>query len=236
MCGGTHLATTAQAETFAIVHEEGVAKGIRRIVAVTRQEARKAIAHANALALELQEAAKLPDDALEPEIARLSRLIDEATVPVSRKEQLRADLGQLQERAKQARKALAQQAGKRAVEQARALAQSTGDGNPVVAIIDAMGDRGAMQSALSEVRKVLPDSPILLLSVDGEGKAALLADVPQMAIDRGLKAGDWIREVALVVGGKGGGKPNQAQGGGPEGARIRAAADRALEVALAAMA
>ncbi|MFI4915958.1 MAG: alanine--tRNA ligase [Phycisphaerales bacterium JB060] len=236
LCGGTHLATTAQAESFAIVHEEGVAKGIRRIVAVTRQDARRAIAQANALAVELQEAAKLDDAQLDPEIVRLNRLIDEATVPVARKEQLRTVLGQLQDRAKAARKAQAQQAGKKAVEQARALAQSTGDGNPVVAVIDAMGDRGAMQSALGEVRKTLPDSPIMLLSVDSENKVALLADVPQTAITRGLKAGEWVRGVAQVVGGKGGGKPTQAQGGGPEGARIREAADKAQEMALASMA
>jgi alanyl-tRNA synthetase len=236
LCGGTHLATTAQAESFAIVHEEGVAKGIRRIVAVTRQEARKAIAQANALALVLDEAKSLSDEDLEPEIARLGRMIDEAVVPVSRKDQLRTALGQLQDRAKAARKAQAQQASKKAVEQARALGQSTGDGNPVVAIIDAMGDRGAMQSAIGEVRKALPDSPIMLLSLDPEGKVALLADVPQTVVSRGLKAGDWVREVAQVVGGKGGGKPNQAQGGGPEGARINAAADKAREMALASMA
>lgn len=236
LCGGTHLATTAQAESFAIVHEEGVAKGIRRIVAVTRQEARKAIAQANALAVVLKEATALSDEDLEPEIARLGRMIDEAIVPVARKDELRTALGKLQDRAKQARKAQAQQASKKAVEQAKALAESTGDGNPLVAIIDAMGDRGAMQSALGEVRKTLPDSPIMLLSLDPENKVALLADVPQTAITRGLKAGDWVRGVAQVVGGKGGGRPNQAQGGGPEGANIKAAADKAQEMALASMA
>ena len=236
LCGGTHLATTAQAESFAIVHEEGVAKGIRRIVAVTRQEARKAIAQANALAVVLKEATTLSDEDLEPEIARLGRMIDEAIVPVARKDELRTALGKLQDRAKQARKAQAQQASKKAVEQAKALAESTGDGNPLVAIIDAMGDRGAMQSALGEVRKTLPDSPIMLLSLDPENKVALLADVPQTAITRGLKAGDWVRGVAQVVGGKGGGRPNQAQGGGPEGASIKAAADKAQEMALASMA
>jgi len=236
LCGGTHLSTTSQAESFAIVHEEGVAKGIRRIVAITRQEARDAISRADALQAELAQAVKLPDDALDAEIARLSRQIDEATIPVSRKHALRSELGGLQDRAKKARKALAQQASKKAVEQAKALAQSTGDGNPVVAIIDAMGDRGALQSALSEVRHALPDSPIMLLSLDPEGKVALLADVPQIAVDRGLKAGDWVRAVAQVVGGKGGGRPNQAQGGGPDGEQIRAAADRAQEMALASMA
>ena len=236
LCGGTHLATTAQAESFAIVHEEGVAKGIRRVVAVTRQEARRAIAHANALAVELGEAAEVSDEQLEPEIARLGKLVDEAVIPVARKAELRGKLGALQDRAKAARKALAQQASKKAIEQAKALAQSTGDGNPVVAIIDALGDRGAMQSALGEVRKTLPDSPIMLLSVDPDNKVALLADVPQTAISRGLKAGDWVRAVAQVVGGKGGGKPNQAQGGGPEGDRVREAADKGQEVALASMA
>ncbi|MEQ8317117.1 MAG: alanine--tRNA ligase [Phycisphaerales bacterium] len=236
LCGGTHLATTAQAESFAIVHEEGVAKGIRRVVAVTRQEARRAIAQAHALAVELDEAAKVSDEQLEPEIARLGKMIDEAIIPVARKAELRGRLGALQDRAKAARKALAQQASKKAVEQAKTLAQSTGDGNPVVAIIDALGDRGAMQSALTEVRKTLPDSPIMLLSLDPDNKVALLADVPQTAISRGLKAGDWVRAVAQVVGGKGGGKPNQAQGGGPGGDRVREAADKGQEVALASMA
>lgn len=236
LCGGTHLSSTAQAESFAIIHEEGVAKGIRRIVAVTRQGARDAIARADALESEIGAAARLQDAQLEPEIARLSRLIDEATIPVARKDALRGELSTLQERAKQVRKALAQQASKKAVEQARTLAESTGDGNPLVAIIDAMGDRGAMQSAVGQVRKALPDSPIMLLSLDPEGKVALLADVPQIAIDRGLKAGDWIRDVASIVGGKGGGRPNQAQGGGPDGQHINAAADKAREVALGAMA
>ena len=93
-----------------------------------------------------------------------------------------------------------------------------------------------MQSAMGEGRKALPDSPVMLLSLDPEDKVALLADVPQVAIDRGLKAGDWIKAVAPVVGGKGGGRPNQAQGGGPEGGHIKAAADKAQEVALASMA
>ncbi|MEO1277999.1 MAG: alanine--tRNA ligase-related protein, partial [Planctomycetota bacterium] len=236
LCGGTHLVSTGQAEAFEIVHEEGVAKGIRRIVAVTRGEAHQAVADAQALQAELEGVAAKPDEELPAEIARLSRTIDEATISVARKAELRETLGGLQERAKQARKAMAKAATKVAIEQAKSLAQSTGDGNPLVAIVDAVGDRGAMQSAMGEVRKVLPDSPVMLLSLDPEGKVALLADVPQVAIDRGLKAGDWIKAVAPVVGGKGGGRPNQAQGGGPEGGHIKAAADKAQEVALASMA
>ncbi len=236
LCGGTHLASTGQAEAFEIVHEEGVAKGIRRIVAVTRSEAREAIAAAEAIAAQLKQAASKGDEELPAEVARLSRTIDEATISVARKDELRRSLGELQERAKQARKAMAKAATKVAIEQAKSLAESTGDGNPLVAIIDAVGDRGAMQSAMGEVRKALPDSPVMLLSLDPEDKVALLADVPQVAIDRGLKAGDWIKAVAPVVGGKGGGRPNQAQGGGPEGGHIKAAADKAQEVALASMA
>ncbi|GIW74258.1 MAG: hypothetical protein KatS3mg103_0780 [Phycisphaerales bacterium] len=217
LCGGTHLPTTAGIESFAIVHEEGVAKGIRRIVALTRQEARKAIAQANALASELQQAADLPDEKLPQAVASLARQIDEAVVPVSRKAELRQALAQLQERLKQARKALARQATQAALAQAKALAESTGDGNPLVAILDqARGDRSAMQAAMARIRQGLPDSPVLLLSTDEDGKVAILAEVPPIAQQRGLHAGQWVRQVAQVVGGKGGGRPDQAQGGGTD--------------------
>ncbi|MEO1008348.1 MAG: alanine--tRNA ligase [Planctomycetota bacterium] len=236
LCGGTHLARTSQAEAFAIVHEEGVAKGIRRVVAVTRDEATQAIEAADGLERDLAETAKLADDQLDAHVTRLGKAIDEGTLPVSRKAELRAQLGALQDRVKAARKAQAQRAATRAVEQATGLAESMGDGNPLVEAIEAMGDRGALQQACAAIRRQLPDSPVMLLSVDADGKVAILADVPQIAVDRGLKAGDWLREVAGILGGKGGGKPTQAQGGGPDAGRLDEAIERARTIAAAAIA
>jgi len=237
LCGGTHLSRTGEAGSFAIVHEEGVAKGIRRVVALTGEEAHRAIAEADALQAGLERASSLPEAALPEAVAELSRRIDAAQAPLARKDALRRDLADLQERLKRTRKALAQQAARKAVEQATALADATGDGNPVVAALDAGGDHGALQQACAAIRRTLPDSPIMLFSADAEGqRVAILADVPQAGIDRGLRAGDWLRQAAAIVGGKGGGKPNQARGGGTRPDKIDDAIDTARDLAATAMA
>ena len=60
-----------------------------------------------------------------------------------------------------------------------------------------------------------------LASVDDDaGVVSIIAGVPSELIERGLRAGDWVREVAGVVGGKGGGRPEQAQGGGTEVGKV----------------
>jgi alanyl-tRNA synthetase len=68
----------------------------------------------------------------------------------------------------------------------------------------------------------------MLMSPDAEaGRVALMAAVPQGIIGRGLKAGDWIREVAGIMGGKGGGRPDNAQGSGQDVSKLREASSHA---------
>ncbi|RLS48194.1 MAG: alanine--tRNA ligase, partial [Planctomycetota bacterium] len=82
-------------------------------------------------------------------------------------------------------------------------------------------DPAALLSALSAVRAKRPESAILLMSADeAEGKVAIAADVPKAIQDKGLKAGDWVRAAAEACGGKGGGRPDFAQAGGKEPARL----------------
>jgi alanyl-tRNA synthetase len=59
-------------------------------------------------------------------------------------------------------------------------------------------------------------SAAVLLATRGEGKVTLIAGVTDDLVDRGGHAGNWLREVASLVGGKGGGRPQMAQGGGGE--------------------
>ena len=89
----------------------------------------------------------------------------------------------------------------------------------IVAELDTGGDRAALQAAMKTIQSSCPGKAILLASVDPDGEkpgVALLAAVPPELVKLGLKAGDWIRETAAVLGGRGGGRPEQAQGGGPE--------------------
>jgi alanyl-tRNA synthetase len=70
----------------------------------------------------------------------------------------------------------------------------------------------------------MPRSAVLLLSADeDQGTVSVAAAVPDWLIARGLKAGDWVRETSAVVGGKGGGKPDNAMGGGTDPTKVREA-------------
>jgi alanyl-tRNA synthetase len=72
----------------------------------------------------------------------------------------------------------------------------------------------------------------MLFSVDDTGKAAIHASVPDALVSKGLKAGAWLRDAAAVMGGKGGGKDDNAQGGGVEGAKVKDAMRVAEQIAL----
>ena len=106
---------------------------------------------------------------------------------------------------------------------ARSIADSasvSGD-RVIVSTIDAGDDRAALQAALKTVQDVCKNSAVMLMSrADQDGPVAIIAGVPKGLVAQGLKAGDWVKEAAEVMGGKGGGRPDQAQGGGPDGSKL----------------
>lgn len=75
------------------------------------------------------------------------------------------------------------------------------------------GDAGAMRQAIDHLRRKASPIAVLLGSVEGD-KVTLVAGISKELEARGLSAGNWIRDVATVVGGKGGGRPDLAQAGG----------------------
>ena len=79
---------------------------------------------------------------------------------------------------------------------------------------------------MNSLAKKAPSHGIMLASVTGD-RITFVAAVSDDMIARGLKAGDWIRETAKVAGGGGGGKPNMAQAGGKEPAKLRDALEKA---------
>ncbi|MEO0631191.1 MAG: DHHA1 domain-containing protein, partial [Planctomycetota bacterium] len=227
-CGGTHLAKTGEAAAFALVQETGVAKGIRRVEALTGVAAQAALATAQGLDVRITEIEGLADGEVASAMGEVSAAIDGMTMSLSDKARLRGRLAGLQDRAKAASKAAAKQAAERAVAEARQLAESAAaDLRPViVGRIEAGEDRGALQAAIKVIAEKNTGSAVLLGSASHD-KVALIAQVPDALVKRGLKAGDWIRTTAEVCGGKGGGKPQQAQGGGTEPEKLREALKRA---------
>jgi len=232
-CGGTHLTRTAEAGAFAIVTETGVAKGIRRIEALTGGPAHDAFVHANTLAGSIEAAARLDDDRLEPVVRGLTNQVEQATIPLPRKHELKQALADLQERVKKAKKARAKILARQAVERAKTIAAEA-DSEVIVETLDVAGDRGALQQALQTILGNAPGAAVMLLSAGDDPdnpSVAVIAGAPEAAVERGLRAGDWVRHVCEILGGKGGGKPTQAQGGGKDVEKLNEAIEKAREFA-----
>jgi len=231
-CGGTHLLSAADAEEFAIVVEEAVSKGVRRVTALTREPARQARRRAEEISSRLSGAERLGDQYLAPEVSELQEMIEREELPVARRADLMRRLTTLQDRLKAARKQAAAAGKNQAIAAAKALAQEA-SGPFIVGLIPAGSDRGSLLAAMDTLRGNHPDAAILIASVDDdEGKVSIAAQVPKPLIEKGLKAGDWVRETSTACGGKGGGKPDKAQGGGTEPDKVDVALDRARAFAI----
>ena len=216
-CGGTHLARTSQAEDFVVVGEEAVAKGIRRITAVAGTAATQARANGAALEQRIDKLASQPPEVMEKRLPELLETLAGQLLPLVVKGRLQARLSQLQTQVKEHHKTQNKQVAGQVVDVARRIAEESG-GPVIVAQIDGADAKGLL-SAVDVLRAKHPDSAVLLGSAAGS-KVAFVASVPAPLIRKGLKAGDWVREVAKCTGGGGGGRPEMAQAGGKDPAKL----------------
>jgi alanyl-tRNA synthetase len=211
LCGGTHVTSTGQIGLVRIVAEESVAAGTRRITAVTGGRALDRLRQAEQTLAEAAGTLKVPV----------------AEVP----QRLAAVLKELRELKKA--KPAAAVAGV-TPEALLAAAAEVGGARVVVADMQG-GDAAAMRQAIDLLRRKASPIAVLLGSVEGD-KVTLVAGISKDLEARGLSAGTWIRDVATVVGGKGGGRPDLAQAGGKLVAKLPealATARQAIEGLLA---
>lgn len=220
LCGGTHAGSTADLEAFAVVSQEAVGKGVRRLTAVTGEPAIAARESAAKLLRKLEHAAGLAPEAVAAQFEGLTRQVEGATLPLVERAAIRAKLGELGDIVKKHRKEAGSQAEDAVLDAARAAAEGVADGDVLVQEI-AGGDGKTLRVAMDVVNKLRPASPAMLASVGAEdGKVSLLASVPKAKIAAGWKAGEWVNAAAAEVGGKGGGKPDRAQAGGKDGTKL----------------
>ncbi len=223
-CGGTHLANTREAEQFVITSEEGVAKGVRRITAIAGGLAKRARDEAEVLAERLAAIGEDKAESLEQDLTSLGDAVQQATLPMGDRGRLRAGLEKLAEVVKEHRKQQSRAAEGEVVDVARSIADGA-KGDVIVAHVEG-ADAKTLRSAMDVIRSKHPESAMLLAAV-ADDKIAFLASVSKTLIGQGLKAGDWVREVAKVAGGGGGGRPDMAQAGGKNPAKLQEALDRA---------
>ncbi|MBX2852041.1 MAG: alanine--tRNA ligase [Phycisphaeraceae bacterium] len=228
-CGGTHLAKTGDAEGFVIVSQDAVSKGVRRLTAITGSAAHQATAQAEAL---LHRAESLKDaaaDKLADEIDTITKAVAEQQTPLVLRGKVQSALAVLSDKLKQHQKAQESQQGEAVVELARAIADSADD--TVICVKVNGADAKSLRTAMDVIRSKKPDAAMMLAADAGEGKVALLASVPKDVIAKGLKAGDWVKHTAPIVGGGGGGRPDMAQAGGKDPSKIEEALESAKQFA-----
>jgi alanyl-tRNA synthetase len=218
LCGGTHVRSTSEIGPFRIVSEYAIAAGIRRIEAVAGEAAR---AWAEKEAARQQEkfemlTRKKPDIAALPVFvnkAETSELLKQIDARAAHLEKLEAEVHDWEKRTAKAAEADLQS---RAAKIANALAAShPGKDSCVVEIPNADAKLlGAVADALQTKFK----GPIFLAGV-ANGRVALIAAVPKELASK-FQANQIIQQVAPIVGGKGGGRPDIAQGAGKDASKI----------------
>ncbi|MBV7566425.1 alanine--tRNA ligase [Pseudomonas sp. PDM27] len=199
LCGGIHANRTGDIGLLKIISEGGVASGVRRIEALTGAAA---LAYLNAAEEQLKEAASLVKGSRD-------NLIDKLSAVLERNRLLEKQLEQLQAKAASA-----------AGDDLSAQAQDV-KGVKVLAVRLDGQDGKALLALVDQLKNKLGRAVILLGSVHEE-KVVLVAGVTKDLTGQ-LKAGDLMKQAAAAVGGKGGGRPDMAQGGGTDAGALDAA-------------
>ncbi|GEL77497.1 alanine--tRNA ligase [Tenuibacillus multivorans] len=204
LCGGCHVNNTAEIGLFKIVAESGIGAGTRRIEARTGHGAYQYYESRENL---LQEAASLLKTKPEQIPSRIESLYDEMKQLERENESLTAKIANF--------------------ESANMTEQvETVNGVSLLASKVNVTDMNALRNMVDELKQQL-DSVVILLAMEKDGKVQLASGVTKDLIDKGLHAGNLIKEAATRCGGGGGGRPDMAQAGGKQPENI----DQAIEAA-----
>ncbi|WP_312253216.1 alanine--tRNA ligase [Stenotrophomonas sp.] len=205
LCGGTHVGRTGDIGLFKITSEGGVSAGVRRIEAVTGQGALDYV------------------DAEEARLAEAAELLGGSAADVV--EKIRA-LGQRQKQLERELEAVKAKVAAGATADLSRQAVEVAGVKVLAARLEGF-DAKALRDAIDRLKQQLGDAVIVLAGAQ-DGKAALVAGVNGSAMGK-VKAGELLSHIAGQIGGKGGGRPDLAQGGGEDGPALATALSAVVE-------
>ncbi|CEO05815.1 alanine--tRNA ligase [Paraclostridium sordellii] len=207
LCGGTHLTNTSQIGMFKILSEGGVAAGVRRIEAITGKEVYYFLNNKQNLINEVCTNVKAKEDNL---TARVAHLLDET---------------------KSLTKELNEVKAKMSLQSADSILDSKVDINGVNIVTSKFEDMDmdTLRNTADTLRDKLASGVVVLANVAG-GKINFVATATKDVVEKGVHAGNIVKEVAQIAGGKGGGRPNMAQAGAPDVNKVDEALNHAKDV------
>ena len=200
LCGGTHVASTAQIGCFKIISESGIAAGVRRIEALTSEGLVQYYEKVSEMLAAAGQAAKTTPDKLSERIVSLQAQIKEL---MAENEKLKSQM------AKEALGDVLNQV-------------ETVKGMKVLAVEMKDVEMNELRTVGDQLKEKIGDGVVVIASVCGD-KVNLMATATDSAVRAGAHAGNLIKAIAGLVGGGGGGRPNMAQAGGKNPAGVPAA-------------
>ncbi len=207
LCGGTHVTNTAEIGAFKITSETGISSGVRRIEAVSGPAVL---------------------DYLNVRDRVVKDLCDRFKI---KPEEVGDRISSLQEELKTAQKSLEAVKGELAIAKSEALVSQAETISEFKVLVANLGevDAKSLQAAAERLQHKLGDAAVVLGSVPEVGKVSIVAAFAKSVNAKGLQAGQFVGAIAKICGGGGGGRPNLAQAGGRDAAKL----PEALEVAIA---
>jgi alanyl-tRNA synthetase len=209
-CGGTHVSNTAVIGGFKIIKEESIAAGVRRITALTGKGLIQHYEKISEIVENLTQTLKVPAEQISQ---RIDKIIEDG-----------------KNLAKQLKTA-SKQSGIDIMSKAKQLLENCekiGSSSVIVSIIDSAPVE-EVRDAIDMIKKKAGSAAVVFGLADGD-KVMLLAGVTDDLIKKGLKAGDIVKEIAPIIGGAGGGRPQMAQAGGKKPENLQQALQKAVEI------
>ncbi len=204
LCGGTHLDNSGQVGLFKITGEESVAAGTRRITALTGPAALEHVRRNEQILARIAAVLRIPSDEIPDRVESLAKEI----------RQLKKQL------------AAGPRVGSAGPDRLLADAEDVAGTKVVIAEVSETG-AAQLRELIDQLRRKAAPIAVLLASRQDEGRVTVIAGLSRDLVQKGLDAVKWIRPVADLVEGGGGGRPDMAQAGGKDAGRLPEALEKA---------
>ncbi|KIY44323.1 hypothetical protein FISHEDRAFT_77527 [Fistulina hepatica ATCC 64428] len=213
-CGGTHVASTGVIKDIVITEESGIAKGIRRITAVTGHEAAEATRIADSLASKLDQIEGINDDKEKDGMLKAFTVdLGQADISVIKKTRLTERLTATRKAFEKQHRDRENKMSKEAVESLKTYFDALPEAEVFIAAVDVDGNAKSLQNLVSQARKLQKSIYVFSASHDGSKIAHVNYVAPELK-GKGVDARKWAAHVSEILGGKAGGKEDSAQGVG----------------------